>query len=233
MAFSQIISKIPRLTCSPGKEIDSFLEDLPEAPATPANIGRQRHALSSRGHDSAASPGHVAKMQKLFSNAQASLQLDMRFATSPSGSIDSHLPSTHGSDVKGVSDVASQEQDQEQEQEQDGESGSAWRYSTLPFALDDFDLDVREPLIEDSSLLPSFEEDVQENHQMAVEPISSGFTSPAERLFDQCMEDAPLMMNCLGSSPPDDQMDMHQNTFHKHLAGSDDKAHMSRGSHGS
>ena len=156
-------------------------------------------------HRSTASPGHVAKMQKIFSNAQASLQLDVHYATSPHGSIESRLPSDGSCNGK--------------QPTLHGENGllkssksknSGWRYSTLPFKLASADLDVREPLPEQSPLLPHI--DVDETNQSKVfvaEPISSGFTSPVNRCHDAAMEDGPLPDSILSSPPEGHGSDTH------------------------
>ncbi|EXJ71651.1 uncharacterized protein A1O5_05459 [Cladophialophora psammophila CBS 110553] len=121
-------------------------------------------------------PGHVAQMQKLFQSAKASLRLDVRFAASPVGSIDSRLPASHedghncgtnpdllGDCKKDASETPSKD----------------WRYSRAPRSIAEIEMDVREPFPEGSPRLPDLLP-VELDHckVSVVEPPSSGFTSP-------------------------------------------------------
>ncbi|KAK4940059.1 hypothetical protein LTR10_019796 [Elasticomyces elasticus] len=139
-----------------------------------SNIGRKR--LASPRTRSAARPGHVAQMQRLFQNAKASLRFDVRFAASPAGSIDSRLP------------VSPEEDENDDAGSPQSETPAAvtpakdWRYSTAPRLLAEFDVDVREPFPEGGShQLPTLPSVYVDHHDgLDVEPPSSGFTSPVE-----------------------------------------------------
>ncbi|KAI1616389.1 hypothetical protein EDD36DRAFT_484195 [Exophiala viscosa] len=140
-----------------------------------SNTGRKR--LVSPRTRSAARPGHVAQMQRLFQNAKASLRLDVRFAASPAGSIDSRLPSSPEEDE--TNDHANAVPSKTSAP---GTPAKDWRYSTAPHLLAEFDVDVREPFPEGGSpqlpALPSVF--VDHNDILDPEPPSSGFTSSVE-----------------------------------------------------
>ncbi|KIW31754.1 uncharacterized protein PV07_03351 [Cladophialophora immunda] len=141
-------------------------------------------------------PGHVAQMQKLFQSAKASFRFDVRFAASPVGSIDSRLPPspetgdacTANSDLLGNS-----------EKEASETPSKDWRYSRAPRAIAEFETDVREPFPEGSPQLPDLLSVEMTNCKtLAIEPPSSGFTSPVnEGGFARHPEDTPN----LSSSP--------------------------------
>lgn len=125
-------------------------------------------------------PGHVAQMQKLFQTAKASFRLDVRFAASPAGSIDSRLPgSRDGYSNEHPSTSASSTESRSQSSTTPPQD---WRYSTAPRFLAEFELDVREPFPEGSPQLPDFLPiDTDQSKISVAEPLSSGFTSPANR----------------------------------------------------
>ncbi|KAK5482846.1 hypothetical protein LTR43_006596 [Exophiala xenobiotica] len=120
-------------------------------------------------------PGHVAQMQRLFQTAKASLRLDMRFAASPTGSIDSRMPT---SSENGSSKDA---ESPHPLQPASGTPKRDWRYSTAPQLIAEFDVDVREPFPEGSPRLPELPPiDMDHIKTLVVEPTSSGFASPVE-----------------------------------------------------
>ncbi|KAL6251389.1 hypothetical protein RBB50_001598 [Rhinocladiella similis] len=135
------------------------------------NIGRKR--VASPRTRSGAMPGHVAHMQRLLQTAKESLRFEVRFAASPTGSIGSRLPTSPGTrncaiDSPPPSDKPSIETPKKN-----------WRYSTAPKLLAEFDLDVREPFPEGSPQLPQLPTvDLHRGKSVAMEPPSSGFTSP-------------------------------------------------------
>lgn len=125
---------------------------------------------------SVTTPGHVAQMQKLFQSAKASLRLDIRFAASPAGSIDSRLPQSSARPGSSPDDFPPT---------LDTYSKS-WRYSTAPKLLAEVDLDVREPFPQGSPQLPDLpDSDADHSEGLASEPLSSGFTSPISRRMMQ------------------------------------------------
>ena len=163
-----------------------------------SNVGRKPTTATTPLHRSTASPGHVAKMQRVFSNVQASLQLDMHYAASPLGSIESRLPSGESSESERLPT-----QDGNGLKEPVPTKSSGWRYSMLPFQLGNTDLDVREPLPEQSPLLPNIDfADANHSNVIVSEPISSGFTSPVDRCQHATTEDVELL-DSHASSPPD------------------------------
>lgn len=119
-------------------------------------------------------PGHVAQMQRLFQSAKASLRLDVRYAASPRGTIDSRLPSSpdDGSIGRIDSPVQSEKQGSETPSKE-------WRYSRAPRLLAELDVDVREPFPDTCPQLPNLLS-INADHSTvaAVEPTSSGFASP-------------------------------------------------------
>ncbi|KAK5212894.1 hypothetical protein LTR41_001842 [Exophiala xenobiotica] len=138
-----------------------------------SNIGRKR--MTSPRTRSVAMPGHVAQMQRLFQTAKASLRLDMRFAASPTGSIDSRMPT---SSENGSSKDA---ESPHPLQPASGTPKKDWRYSTAPQLIAEFDVDVREPFPEGSPRLPELPPiDTDHIKTLVVEPTSSGFASPVE-----------------------------------------------------
>ncbi|KIW85914.1 hypothetical protein Z517_01307 [Fonsecaea pedrosoi CBS 271.37] len=118
-------------------------------------------------------------MQKLIQSAKASFRLDARFAASPVGSIDSRLPpSPEKRDTSNVNPGlvgAAKKEGLES-------SSKNWRYSRAPKSVAEFDTDVREPFPEGSPKLPDLLS-VEMDHckVLAVEPPSSGFTSPVDK----------------------------------------------------
>ncbi|KIW13239.1 hypothetical protein PV08_08426 [Exophiala spinifera] len=155
---------------TPGSTLTRAIgKDNPEMPGP--NIGRKR--MASPRTRSAAMPGHVAQMQRLFQTAKASLRFDVRFAASATGSIDSRLPS---SPETGHYAIGSPSQSDEALMET---PKTDWRYSTAPKLVAELDLDVREPFPEGSPQLPQLPRvDLHQGRPVAMEPPSSGFTSP-------------------------------------------------------
>ncbi|ETN45942.1 uncharacterized protein HMPREF1541_00124 [Cyphellophora europaea CBS 101466] len=147
--------------------------------ATPSNTGRRRAPPISPD----VTQGHVAQMQKLFQSAKASLRRDMAFAASPTGSIGSRLPPTN---TDGVT---------RDDLDRCKDSAKTWRYSTAPGILLGLDRDVREPVPEDSPLLPETQSSADEI-ELTAEPFSSGFNSPVDHVPND-----RILAN-LGSSPP-------------------------------
>ncbi|EXJ82017.1 hypothetical protein A1O1_08085 [Capronia coronata CBS 617.96] len=129
-------------------------------------------------------PGHVAQMQRLFQTAKASLRLDVRYAVSPNGAIDSRLPSTpeEGSTERIDLSVTSKEQGSETPSQE-------WRYSRAPRLLAESDVDVREPFPDASPQLPAIHFLNEDQNSMSVaEPPSSGFTSHVDHTAISCRE---------------------------------------------
>ncbi|KIW37962.1 uncharacterized protein PV06_09940 [Exophiala oligosperma] len=136
------------------------------------NIGRKR--IASPRTRSVAMPGHVAQMQRLFQTAKASLRFDVRFAASPIGSIDSRLPTSPEAGDLAIESPSQSDKASTEIPKTD------WRYSTAPKLLAEFDLDVREPFPEGSPQLPALRSaDLHQSKPVVMEPLSSGFTSPA------------------------------------------------------
>lgn len=135
-------------------------------------------------------PGHVAQMQKLFQSAKASLRLDVRFASSPVGSIDSRLPtSPEDGEDGGVIPNTPDEFDMPLSETQSKD----WRYSRAPGFITELGLDVREPFPEGSPQLPAMlPPQISQNKTVMAEPLSSGFTSPiGEASFNSNMSNQP------------------------------------------
>ncbi|KIV88263.1 hypothetical protein PV10_07960 [Exophiala mesophila] len=126
----------------------------------------------SPAEKSLTTPGHVAQMQKLFQSAKASLRMDIRFAASPAGSIDSRIPTSStkpASSPDGSPPIPDT-------------NSKSWRYSTAPKFLAEVELDVREPFPQVSPQLPDLpDSDLDQAEGLASEPLSSGFTSPTCR----------------------------------------------------
>ena len=138
-------------------------------------------------------PGHVAQMQKLFQTAKASLRLDVRFAASPVGSIDSRLPDLEDKSNGGRSISTSPKEPSPSA----SDTPSRWRYSTAPRVLAEFDIDVREPIPEGSPQLPDLMSiSVDQSKVLVAEPLSSGFTSPTAKVqldsYSEEMKSSPL-----------------------------------------
>jgi hypothetical protein len=165
LAFSQLLQAAEHSPSDAEREIDP--EPAVQTPSrTMSNIGRKR-ALASPLARSAATPGHVSQMQRIFQDAKASLQLDAAIASSPAGSIASRLPST--GDAKELNRRGNTA----------GFQTRDWRYSTAPRNLAEADLDVREPFPTNSPGLPDHAlPKVRNMQKVAREPMSSGFTSP-------------------------------------------------------
>ncbi|OCT51645.1 hypothetical protein CLCR_08157 [Cladophialophora carrionii] len=142
-------------------------------------------------------PGHVAQMQRLFQNAKASLRLDVRFASSPVGSIDSRLPN---SPEEATNDITETGLLVDVRKEPPTETPSKnWRYSRAPGSLAGLETDVREPFPEGSPQLPAMLPlAVGHSNAFVAEPMSSGFTSPLDQpSFNLQVEDVSIV-----SSPP-------------------------------
>ncbi|EXJ58655.1 hypothetical protein A1O7_06083 [Cladophialophora yegresii CBS 114405] len=141
-------------------------------------------------------PGHVAQMQRLFQNAKASLRLDVRFASSPVGSIDLRLPT---SPEEAKDDITETGLLLDIRKERTETPSKNWRYSRTLGSLAGLDTDVREPFPEGSPQLPAMLPlAVGHNNVFVAEPLSSGFTSPLEQTnFKLQVEDMSIM-----SSPP-------------------------------
>lgn len=144
-------------------------------------------------------PGHVAQMQKLFQTAKASLRLDVRFAASTVGSIDSRLPSSPKDDKIDGSETPAQTEDIV------AQTPTDWRYSTAPRLIAEFEVDVREPFPENSPQLPELlAVDVDQSKVLVAEPPSSGFTSPIDQArpalrADDVMDSSPLPLHAASS----------------------------------
>jgi hypothetical protein len=174
--FSKIFS------CSPPRDgSDSVADDRPIispvasmasdpaqiTQATPSNTSRKRMPTQTSAF---VTPGHVAQMQKLFQSAKASLRVDMAFAASPTGSIDSRLPQTTDSQQSTTTVNRSTP-----------DGAKNWRYSSAPGLLLGLDRDVREPVPEGSPALPEIHTPGS-GTSLAEEPRSSGFcNSPVKQ----------------------------------------------------
>lgn len=129
---------------------------------------------------SIAMPGHVAQMQKLFQTAKASFRLDVRFAASPVGSIDSRLPGSREDSSSGSQSVSTSST--ESRSQTSKTPPKDWRYSTAPRFLAEFEMDVREPFPDGSPQLPDLSAAGMNQSKISVtEPLSSGFTSPVSQ----------------------------------------------------
>jgi hypothetical protein len=137
--------------------------------ATPSNTSRRRAPTPTNAF---VTPGHVAQMQKLFQSAKASLRVDMAFAASPTGSIDSRLPQTNES-VQSPTNVT----------HSTPEGAKNWRYSSAPGRLLlGLDRDVREPVPVGSPALPDIHTPGSDA-ALAEKPKSSGFyNSPVDQV---------------------------------------------------
>ena len=118
LAFSQMLTSTP-------------VKSVAEEDSRPPNIGRKRtHATPFMR--SAATPGHVSRIQRIFQDATAMMQLDVAYASSPAGSIGSRVSplsgTSPGRELLPVSpDVTN------------------WRYSSAPQRFAQAKSDVREP----------------------------------------------------------------------------------------
>lgn len=122
-------------------------------------------------------PGHVAQMQKLFQAAKTTFRLDVRFAASPVGSIDSRLPAS--GDPNSNQDTSASAPSMEPRSESSNTPSKDWRYSTAPRFVAQFEWDVREPFPEGSPQLPALNAiDGEQGKMLVAEPLSSGFTTP-------------------------------------------------------
>jgi hypothetical protein len=125
-------------------------------------------------------PGHVAQMQKLFQHAKASLRLDVRYASSPVGSIDSRLPNSPLDSSQDAAQIG-------QAMNSPGRPLSTtpskkWRYSRAPGFLAGVQTDVREPFPYSSPQLPRIHPfDISPYVEQVAEPPSSGFSSPVNQ----------------------------------------------------
>jgi hypothetical protein len=166
LGFSQFFTWSSPPRNSNGSPKPSNKSDLPRR--TPSNTSRKRMLHSA--NRSTVTPGHVTQMQKLFQSAKASLRLDMAFAASPTGSIESRLPTDKITPAHSPTDAG---------QEDKETPVKDWRYSLAPQLLAASDMDVREPVPEGSPTLPGpleLRDDC--NTDPALEPLSSGFNSP-------------------------------------------------------
>jgi hypothetical protein len=143
-------------------------------------------------------------MSKLFQNAKASLRLDVRFAASPTGSLDSRLPTSpefdsHVGNLPDTSEVLPETPD-EIANTPSRTASRSWRHSRAPGFIAQIGNDVREPFPEGSPQLPAFPSiDHQVSADDAIEPPSSGFVSPVDSIsrpdgpFDHAMMSSPLI----------------------------------------
>ncbi|KAL2403929.1 hypothetical protein ABEF95_010093 [Exophiala dermatitidis] len=161
---------------TPSRGSSNLAENPQSASGLPtSSIARKR--LTSPLTRSVAMPGHVAQMQRLFQTAKASLRLDVRYASSPSGAIDSRLPTSPEEESAGSTDSCIQSVKAESET-----LSKEWRYSRAPRLLAEFDIDVREPFPDASPQLPELlSVGTDQRGAEVAEPPSSGFTSPADR----------------------------------------------------
>ena len=113
-------------------------------------------------------------MQKIFQDAKAHLQMDIAFASSPGGSIESRLPSGQTPSLSQASSRSlAARQDETPSKIKD------WRYSTAPGLVAQAHIDVREPFPENQLLLPDLTATIlTEATTPAAEPVSSGFNTP-------------------------------------------------------
>ena len=113
-------------------------------------------------------------MQKIFHDAKAHLQMDIAFASSPGGSIESRLPSGQTPSLSQASSRSlAARQDETPSKIKD------WRYSTAPGLVAQAHIDVREPFPENQLLLPDLTATIlTEATTPAAEPVSSGFNTP-------------------------------------------------------
>jgi hypothetical protein len=131
-------------------------------------------------------------MQRLFQNAKASLRLDVRFASSPVGSIDSRLPTPL--DDKSGHTPKTDPMAKASEVRKETPSKN-WRYSKAPGFLTGLDVDVREPFPDGSPQLPQMPPlDLHRYKVLATEPPSSGFNSPVlQENFDPNTRADPIL----------------------------------------
>ncbi|KIX92209.1 uncharacterized protein Z520_12090 [Fonsecaea multimorphosa CBS 102226] len=155
-------------------------------------------------------PGHVAQMQKLFQSAKASFRLDVRFAASPVGSVGSRLPPSPGTEHACVADP---DLSQDPESEASQNECKDWRYSRAPRSIAEFDMDVREPFPEGSPQLPDLLSVEMDCKVLAVEPPSSGFTSPVdEKGFAPHLKDTPNLSSSLAKRGSRSSTEKHDNS---------------------
>lgn len=135
-------------------------------------------------------------MQKIFQDAKAHLQLDIAFASSPGGSIESRLPSrTTPSLSQASSQIVSARQ------LASSTSSKDWRYSTAPGLLAQAHIDVREPLPEQEPLLPDLSATVAyDNGTPTAEPVSSGFNTPEDHNMETGSTENDQMLPLLPDS---------------------------------
>lgn len=179
LGFSQVVQ--PKVSPSQTQQmVDIKSFPLPPASAhqTP-NVGRKRGNIASLSR-SKPTPGHIANMQKIFQDAKAHLQLDMAFASSPGGSIESRLPSGQAPSLsRALSRNFSAQKDD------DASTPRDWRYSTAPELLAQAHVDVREPFPQSEPLLPHLTTAiVSQVYTPAPEPVSSGFNTPEDQETD-------------------------------------------------
>ena len=139
---------------------------------TPSNTSRKR--MPPPVNRSTVTPGHVTQVQRMLQSAKESLRFDMAFAASPTGSIGSRLPLDRNTPSHSPANPALGAE---------YSSVRDWRYSLAPQLLAASDVDVREPVPDGSPTLPDIRGDEgSANAEPALEPLSSGFNSPVERV---------------------------------------------------
>jgi hypothetical protein len=137
-------------------------------------------------------------MQKIFQDAKAHLQMDMAFASSPVGSIESRLPSGQKPRLREASsETLSARQDDTPSKIRD------WRYSTAPGLVAQAHIDVREPFPVNEPQLPDLTTTIlTQVEQPAAEPVSSGFNSPEDHEMDDGDTEHEQMLPHLPDTSP-------------------------------
>ncbi|KAJ9660324.1 hypothetical protein H2198_002632 [Neophaeococcomyces mojaviensis] len=146
------------------------------------NIGKKRILARACIHDDSSSV-HVAQMQRTFQVAKAALHLEIIAASSPASSIESRMNLGQSSPLP----IEHIEHHRAEERQPEADS-KAWRYSMAPQSLAAVSIDVREPL--PSPTLPDLSLQALVTGSEAVEPISSGFSSPVVLHFESDIPDA-------------------------------------------
>ena len=136
-------------------------------------------------------------MQKIFLDAKAHLKLDMAFASSPAGSIESRLPSVGTPSLsRASSQLVSARQD-------DASNPTQWRYSTAPGLLAQAHIDVREPFPENEPLLPDLSGAIAHAaNTPGAEPVSSGFNTPEDHDMDVGDTESGMVLPPLPDTSP-------------------------------
>lgn len=118
LAFSQLL-------------IDTQPKSAGEEEVRTPNVGRKRtHATPFLRP--AATPGHASRIQRIFQDATAMVQVDVAYASSPAGSIDSRISPLSASTPRRVLPPTSPDI-------------TTWRYSSAPQRFAGPESDVREP----------------------------------------------------------------------------------------